>query len=293
MASGEGGTRGGNGGENGGGSYHSIYDSYDHYVRFDDGEFVYGIALAQTGGRLMLRLADADVLPFEFTDLSETVGKFTKEVTKLADDMRDEAQDLDKLLRDSIYQAVADPKETEVPPKKKSAVPYLNFAPLLNAVSNLKDAGNDYDSARKYFTDSSKVLSADDAKHIDEVLNGTERAFHNDKIDLAQAEAVADLIDAGSREAARAAMPGQPKRGARFEERCRGSFKPARILVAAQAGCTSGAAGRRPSLKADGAARPLARRRGLPRRSGLRPARSLASGRFGRRVRSSLRPVRD
>jgi tRNA modification GTPase len=34
----------------------------------------------------------------------------------------------------------------------------------------------------------------------------TERAFHNGKIDLAQAEAVADLIDAGSREAARAAM---------------------------------------------------------------------------------------
>jgi tRNA modification GTPase len=34
----------------------------------------------------------------------------------------------------------------------------------------------------------------------------TERAFHNEKIDLAQAEAVADLIDAGSREAARAAM---------------------------------------------------------------------------------------
>jgi tRNA modification GTPase len=34
----------------------------------------------------------------------------------------------------------------------------------------------------------------------------TERAFHNEKIDLAQAEAIADLIDAGSREAARAAM---------------------------------------------------------------------------------------
>ena len=34
----------------------------------------------------------------------------------------------------------------------------------------------------------------------------TERAFLNDKVDLAQAEAVADLIDAGSREAARAAM---------------------------------------------------------------------------------------
>ncbi len=34
----------------------------------------------------------------------------------------------------------------------------------------------------------------------------TERAFHNDKVDLTQAEAVADLIEAGSREAARAAM---------------------------------------------------------------------------------------
>jgi tRNA modification GTPase len=34
----------------------------------------------------------------------------------------------------------------------------------------------------------------------------TQRAFVNDKLDLAQAEAVADLIDAGSREAARAAM---------------------------------------------------------------------------------------
>src|SRR5246127_2643853 len=34
----------------------------------------------------------------------------------------------------------------------------------------------------------------------------TQRAFLNDKLDLAQAEAIADLIDAGSREAARAAM---------------------------------------------------------------------------------------
>src|ERR1700756_4189700 len=34
----------------------------------------------------------------------------------------------------------------------------------------------------------------------------TQRAFLNDKLDLAQAEAVADLIDAGSREALRAAM---------------------------------------------------------------------------------------
>ncbi len=34
----------------------------------------------------------------------------------------------------------------------------------------------------------------------------TQRAFLNDKLDLAQAESIADLIDAGSREAAQAAM---------------------------------------------------------------------------------------
>jgi tRNA modification GTPase len=34
----------------------------------------------------------------------------------------------------------------------------------------------------------------------------TQRAFLNDKLDLAQAEAIADLVDAGSRDAARAAM---------------------------------------------------------------------------------------
>jgi len=55
----------GYGGEDGGGSYHSIYDSFDHFIRFGDPNFDYGITQAKTAGRLMLRLADADVLPFE------------------------------------------------------------------------------------------------------------------------------------------------------------------------------------------------------------------------------------
>ena len=59
----------GYGGEGGGGSYHSIYDSFDHYTRFGDPNFDYGIALAKTTGRLVLRLANADVLPFEFDDV--------------------------------------------------------------------------------------------------------------------------------------------------------------------------------------------------------------------------------
>ena len=47
------------------GVYHSLYDSFDHYSRFGDPGFVYGVALAQTAGRIVLRMADADVLPLQ------------------------------------------------------------------------------------------------------------------------------------------------------------------------------------------------------------------------------------
>src|SRR6185295_1257729 len=55
------------GGEDEGGSYHSIYDSFDHYTRFGDPKFEYGVAQAETAGRLVLSLANADVLPLEFS----------------------------------------------------------------------------------------------------------------------------------------------------------------------------------------------------------------------------------
>ncbi|HKX27072.1 MAG TPA: M28 family peptidase, partial [Blastocatellia bacterium] len=49
--------------DNGNGVYHSIYDSYDHFTRFVDPNFDYGITLAQTTGRAVLRSASADTLP--------------------------------------------------------------------------------------------------------------------------------------------------------------------------------------------------------------------------------------
>ena len=60
----------GYGGEEGGGVYHSVYDSYDHYIRFGDPTFEYGITLSKTAGRAVLRLADAEVLPFNFDDFA-------------------------------------------------------------------------------------------------------------------------------------------------------------------------------------------------------------------------------
>ena len=67
----------------GGGVYHSIYDSFDWYRRFGDPQFLYGKALAQLHAIAMARMADADVLPFEFTNFAETLGVFLDEIDKL------------------------------------------------------------------------------------------------------------------------------------------------------------------------------------------------------------------
>ena len=67
----------------GGGIYHSIYDSFDWYRRFGDPQFVYGRALAQVHATAMARMADATVLPFEFTNLSDTLAKYLGELDEL------------------------------------------------------------------------------------------------------------------------------------------------------------------------------------------------------------------
>ena len=135
------------GGEDGGGSYHSIYDSFDHFTRFGDPTFEYGVTLAKVTGRTVLRLANASALPFDPSSLAETVGRYAKEVEKLAGDLREETEEENRRVRERVYVLAADPKETFVAPKAKEAVPYLNFAPLQNAVARLVQSAADYKKA--------------------------------------------------------------------------------------------------------------------------------------------------
>jgi len=135
------------GGEGEYGQYHSIYDSFDHFMRFGDADFAYGIALAQTSGRLMLRLANADVLPFVFAPLGEAVGRYVKEVEKLADDLREEAAERNRRLEEGSYRHVSDPRQTFVEPKAEPPVPFLGFAPLRNAQARLERSARAYDEA--------------------------------------------------------------------------------------------------------------------------------------------------
>ncbi|HSB62051.1 MAG TPA: M28 family metallopeptidase, partial [Vicinamibacteria bacterium] len=135
------------GGEDRGGSYHSIYDSFDHYTRFGDPGFGYGVALAQTAGRVVLRLANAQTLPFDFTAVAAAADGYAQDVAKLADDARTETEEASRLLRDGTLQLAADPREPFVAPSPRPPVPYLNLAPLRNAVARLQASARAYREA--------------------------------------------------------------------------------------------------------------------------------------------------
>lgn len=162
----------GYGGESGSGSYHSIYDSFDHYTRFIDPTFAYGIAQAKTNGRLVLRLADADVLPMEFTTFADTMRRYLDELTKLADTMRSATEERNRLIRDRVYAIAADPTKTDVPPKIEEPVPYLNFAPMQNAIARLERSAHDFDrAARTLPHDPAKQAALDHAlMHVEQAL---------------------------------------------------------------------------------------------------------------------------
>jgi N-acetylated-alpha-linked acidic dipeptidase len=131
------------GGEEHYGQYHSIYDSYDHYRRFGDPDFAYGVAQAQVTGRLTMRLAGADRLPFDFKRLADTIGRYAGEVEKLAGKMRDDTAEENRRIGEHVYQQAWDPKEAHwVEPAAKEPVPFLNFAPLDNAVAALGEAAD-------------------------------------------------------------------------------------------------------------------------------------------------------
>lgn len=151
------------GGESGGGSYHSQFDSFDHFTRFIDPDFEYGITLSKVAGRATLRFAQAEILPFRFSGLSGTVATYLDEVKALADQLRERTERENDMVRDGLYVLAADPTRTYVPPSAKEEVPFFNFAPLENAVAALQEAAEAFDGQS-----TARVLSMTSAQ-IEEV----------------------------------------------------------------------------------------------------------------------------
>lgn len=160
------------GGESGGGSYHSIYDSFEHFQRFIDPGNIYGLTAAKVCGHAVLRLANADTLPFEFTDFADTVRTYSDEVTKLADKMRDDTKTLNEMIASGMWKNVQDPTLHLVVPKQKDAVPPIDFTSLKAAVQKLTDSAKRYSDAS-----AGKMVSADQQKALDDILYRSERAL--------------------------------------------------------------------------------------------------------------------
>lgn len=127
------------GGENAGGEYHTIYDTYPHYKRFKDPEFAYGVALANTAGRITLRLANADVLPFDFMQWHSTVSGYLDEIMKNLEKMRKDVEKHNTMVEKNIFELAADPKKPFNKPVKKSVVPFIDFSPLQNELVLLQN----------------------------------------------------------------------------------------------------------------------------------------------------------
>jgi N-acetylated-alpha-linked acidic dipeptidase len=135
------------GGEDQGGIYHSVYDDFYWYTHFADTNFVYGRALAQTAGTAVMRLADSELLPYDFDNFTDTIHRYIDEVQKLAKDKRDQIIERNKRIDEGLFAAIMDPRVPMIAPSKETVPPFLNFAPLDNGLAALQRTAEAYDKA--------------------------------------------------------------------------------------------------------------------------------------------------
>ena len=141
-------------GEDDGGIYHSIYDSFHWFTTFSDTAFVYERTLARTAGTLVMRLADAELLPFEFTHLAERVSSDLGEVQDLLKATRDTIEERNRQIAESTLVAIDDPRRPTVMPAVQELPPDLNFAPVQNGLRRLTSAADRYEAALSAASDS-------------------------------------------------------------------------------------------------------------------------------------------
>ncbi|HEX4738544.1 MAG TPA: transferrin receptor-like dimerization domain-containing protein [Allosphingosinicella sp.] len=149
------------------GVYHSVYDSYDHFTRFDDPGLKYGAALSKTVGRLVLRVADADTVPQRFADFANTVDRYLQEVKKLEEARRNGDRLRDKMDREGDFRIAMDPLKPVGPPEAVVPTPHVELAVLEDAVDRLKASANAYDAA---YADKSSGLTPERRDRLNAML---------------------------------------------------------------------------------------------------------------------------
>ncbi len=170
------------GDEDDGDQYHSIYDDFYWYTHFADTDFSYGRALAQTAGTAMMRLAGADLIPVDYAPQAEAIAKYEAELEKLLKDKQDEFTERNLELQEGVFTATADPRKPSVPPPLETVPPYMNFAPMKNAIELLKKSSERYSKALSdWHAKGSPALSEQSLQQVNADLLKISRLFLNEK----------------------------------------------------------------------------------------------------------------
>jgi N-acetylated-alpha-linked acidic dipeptidase len=164
------------GGEGEGGDYHSIYDSYDHFIRFTDPGFHYEVTLAETAGRAIMRMANADVLPFDLNSFYKTLADYVTDIKSLLDNSRTSTGQENKMIGDKLFDLAKDPTKIYNVPKLKDEVPYLNFSDIENSMARLKETTEEL--LKQY--SGAMNLPADKQNELNEILYKAERSLINE-----------------------------------------------------------------------------------------------------------------
>ena len=141
------------GGEDQGGIYHSVYDDFYWYTHFADTDFSYGRALSETVGLAVLRLADSEIIPFDFSDFTDTIRRYVEEIEKLAQTQRADILERNREIDDGVFTATNDPRHPTVAPAKDPVPPFLNLAPLRNGLEALERSSEQYEKALNHATE--------------------------------------------------------------------------------------------------------------------------------------------
>jgi N-acetylated-alpha-linked acidic dipeptidase len=124
---------------------------------------------------MLMRFADADVLPYDFTDFADTMHRYVTEVKKLLSDKQEEIRDRNEAIDQHLYDAASDPRRPLLPPPKQRVPPFLNFAPLDNALSTLDKSAQRYSKAIKSIARENGGANGRNLAALNAILIQTER----------------------------------------------------------------------------------------------------------------------
>jgi N-acetylated-alpha-linked acidic dipeptidase len=168
------------GDEDDGTQYHSVYDDFYWYTHFVDTDFAYGRALSQTAGTAIMRLAAADLIPVDYSPQADAIAKYEAELEKLLKDKQEEYTERKVELEEGVFKATSDPRRPVLPPPAEPIPPFINFAPMKNAITLLKASADRYTAALAAFAaKGAPALPQPSLALINEDLLRVSRSFLN------------------------------------------------------------------------------------------------------------------